>query len=81
MLSLRIQRSMKQLGRGPITRNSCGGATEVTGPLEVVEAASSTTAGVHAGGEAVLGPQRAGGSPSPEPTHFLLYLNQRTFLE
>jgi len=81
MLSLRIQRSMKQLGRGPITRNSCGGATEVTGPLEVVEAASSTTAGVHAGGEAVLGPQRAGGSPSPEPTHFLLYLSQRTFLE
>jgi hypothetical protein len=78
-LALRIQRSIKHFGR-PTSPNTSSRGTEPSALFEVVEAASTTAVGVRASGEAV-GPQRERVSPASELTHFLLYLNKRTFLE
>jgi len=57
-------------------RSSQDRGSEAAEPHEAAEATSSSATGVE-----VMGPQLVGAPPTPEPTHFLLYLNKRTFLE
>ena len=67
---------MVRLQQNIARRSGKDRGSEAAEPHEAAEATSSSATGVE-----VMGPQLVGAPPTPEPTHFLLYLNKRTFLD
>ena len=67
---------MVRLQQNIARRSGQDRGSEAAEPHEAAEATSSSATGVE-----VMGPQLVGAPPTPEPTHFLLYLNKRTFLD